>query len=747
MQPVNRKPAMEKTDMVPSNEGISSSSRRQFFLKATAIVGGGMLLGVGLFSEDANAAAMAVNKETSFAPGAFIRIAPDGQVTLIMPAVEMGQGTYTSVPMILAEELDVSLDNVKLEAAPRNQKLYGNPIYVIQVTGGSTTMHGWWMPLRKAGASARAMLVSAAASQWSVTPESCRTENGVVFHDATGRSIGYGALASRAAMVTPPANPALKDPNAFRLIGTPHKRLDTADKVNGNLKYGIDVMLPGMLFATLASSPTFGGTVASVDIAKARAVKGVREVVVLPDLVGVIGDHMWAAKTGLEALSVKWDAGANHAVSQASIQAGLDHANATENGVVAKQRGDAMARLQGDGVIEATFGFPFLAHAGMEPMNCTVHVRPNTCELWLGTQVIGMAQDAAAKETGLRPDQVIINSFLIGGAFGRRLEIDGVTKAVRIAKHVNVPVKVVWSREEDIQQEYYRPVYRSTISARVEDGKVTAWRHRVVGPSIIARWLPEFFTQGIDVDAVDGAVENPYDIPNFRVEYIRHEPKAVPMSFWRGVGPNNTIFSTECLIDHLAHETKTDPVAFRRNMLAKTPRALRVLDLVAAKAGWGTAPPAETASASERVGRGVALQWSWTTYVATIADVMVDDGGNVKVTRIVCAVDCGTIVNPDGVIAQIQGGSIFGISAVLHGEITIEGGRVQQSNFHDYRVLRITEAPTIEVHLVESGEVPGGMGEPGTVVVQPAVVNAIYAATGTRLTQMPVDPKLLKRTA
>ncbi|QXQ05049.1 molybdopterin-dependent oxidoreductase [Sphingosinicellaceae bacterium] len=713
--------------------GLSGGLSRRGLLKTGAAVGGGLLVAVSFPRGHADAAG--TGTPGVFAPDAFIRIGRDGLVTLVMAQVEMGQGTHTSIPMLIAEELDVTLDHVRLEEAPPDDAKYGNPIFQIQMTGGSTSIRALWLPMRKAGASARALLVGAAAKGWGVDPTSCRTLAGVVYHDASGRKAEYGSLVDRASGMTPPANPLLKPASAFRLLGTPAKRLDTADKVNGKAVYGIDAMPISVKFASLACSPVLGGKVAHVDQTQALAVKGVRQVVVLDDMVAVVGDHMWAAKQGLDALVIEWAEGANAAVDSDGIWQALAAAG-DKPGVTVKKTGD-QAKLGGDGLIEARYELPFLAHAALEPMNCTVHVRPDGCELWVGTQVATNAVRIAAKETGLRVDQIKLNNHLIGGGFGRRLEVDGIGKAVRIAMKVDGPVKVVWTREEDIARSTYRPVYHNRMSARLENGKPVAWSQRIVGSAIIARFLPPAFKDGIDIDAVDGATELPYDLPNFHLDYVRHEPVGVDTCFWRGVGPNSNIFSAECFMDRLAKEAGADPVAFRRSLLGHSPRALGVLDLVTAKAGWGGALPA-------RSGRGVCLQSAFGSFIACVAEVAVDEDGEVRVSRLTVAVDCGSIVNPDTIAAQLQGGMIFGLTAALHGNITLARGRVEQSNYHDYRMLRINETPRIEVHIIPSTEAPGGIGEPGTVVVQPAVANAVYAATGVQMTRMPIDRKLLK---
>jgi isoquinoline 1-oxidoreductase subunit beta len=717
--------------MTPSSS-IRKLTRRAM-LKATAAAGGGLMLGVSI---PRLAPAFAAESDADFAPNAFVRIDQDSKVTFTIPQVEMGQGVYTSLSMILAEELDAPFERVTAVAAPPNDKLYANPLIGFQVTGGSTSVRAFWKPLRIAGAAARAMLVEAAAAKWSVDPASCRTENGEVFHDATTRKAAYGELVQAAAALTPPQNPPLKPAADFKLIGKSLKRLDTPDKVNGKAVYGIDARPPGVKIATLASCPVFGGKVAHVDDARARSVPGVRQIVVLDDLVAVVGDHMWAARQGLEALDVTWDEGPNAMVSTADVLNGLVAASEKE-GAVAKSTGD-IAKGLGEGTkLEATYHVPFLAHAPMEPMNCAVHVRPDACEIWVGNQVITRAQAIAAQVTGLPLEKVIVHNHLIGGGFGRRLEVDYIGKAVRIAQKVDGPVKVIWTREEDIQQALYRPFYFDRFQASLSGGKIMAWSHRIAGSSVIARFAPPAFKDGLDPDAVDGAIDLPYDTPNLHVEYVRAEPPGgVQTCFWRSVGPGHNIFVVESFVDELAHAAGQDPVAFRRAHLAKDPRLLACLDLAAEKGAWGSALPA-------RVGRGVACQSVFGSYVAAIVEAEVDNDGEVAVRRVTAAVDSGTVVNPDSVEAQIQGGLIFGLTAALYDEITIAKGRVQQSNFNNYRIMRINEAPAIDVHLVRNGEAPGGIGEPGTSIAGPALANALFAATGARLRSLPVDRKLL----
>lgn len=666
-----------------------------------------------------------------FAPNAFIRIDHAGKTTLVMPQVEMGQGVYTAVAMILADELDADFSRVALEAAPPNEKLYGNPMLGVQATGNSNSIRAFWEPLRKAGAGARAMLIEAAARQWQVDPASCSAANSKVTHAASGRTLGYGDLVDAASDLPVPANPPLKQPKDFTLIGKPLKRLDTPNKTDGKVIYGIDSMLPDMKFATLAACPVFGGKVARVDDSAAKNVPGVHKVVVLDDLVAVVGDHMWAAKQGLDALVVKWDEGPNAKVNSHDIWEDL-RAESEKNGVVAKSVGDVAKGLSQGERLDAAYELPFLAHATMEPMNCTVRLTPGACEIWLGTQVMTRVQAAAAKAAGVPVDKVTVNNHLLGGGFGRRLEADMVASAVRIAKEVDTPIKVVWTREEDMQHDVYRPAYRDVISASLSGGKIVAWKYRVAGSSVMARWLPPAFKNGIDIDAVDSAVDLPYDIPNLHVEYKRAEPPAVPTGFWRGVGPNNNVFAIECFIDELARKAKMDPVAFRRGMLTNNPRLLAALDLVAEKSDWGKPLPART-------GRGVSVQPSFASFIATVVEAEVDDHGEVHLRRVTSAVDTGIAVNPDTIVAQLQGGLVFGLTAALYGEITIDKGRVRQSNFNDYRMLRIDEVPHIDVHVIKSGEAPGGIGETGTTAGPPALRNAIYAATGVALRRLPID--------
>jgi isoquinoline 1-oxidoreductase beta subunit len=717
----------------PTASHASATLSRRNFLVKTALAGGGLVLSLSLpFGESKSSSA------ATFEPNAFIRIGPDGEVVLTMPYVEMGQGTYTSIPMLIAEELEVGLDQVRLEHAPPNEKLYANPLLGVQATGNSNAIRGAWKPLREAGATARIMLIEAAARRWGVDAGHCRAEAGEVLHAPSGRRLKYGELAAYAAMIAPPAKVVLKNANEFKLIGTPVRRLDVSGKVNGSALYGIDVRPPGLKIATLAQSPVFGGRLKKVDDSAAMAIKGVRQIVRLDDAVAVVADHMGAAKKGLAALKIEWEDGRHAGLTTQDIARELEDAT-LKAGPVAQDVGDAAKALAGAATrVQASYHLPFLAHATMEPMNCTVHFRGHECEIWVGTQAIARVQAMAAKAAGLPPDKVTVHNHLIGGGFGRRLEADGAVRAVEIAKQVDGPVKVVWTREEDIQHDMYRPYWVDRIEAGLdESGRPVAWTNRFAGSSVIARWLPPAFKNGLDPDTTEGAIDLVYSLPNVHVEYVRVEPPGIPTAFWRSVGPSHNVFVTESFIDELAAAAKQDAVAYRRALLDHNPRAKAVLDLAAEKAGWGTPLP-------QGRGRGVALQNVFGSYLAQVAEVEVAKDGSVRVHRVVCAMDCGIVVNPDTVQAQIQSGVMFGVTAALYGEITLKSGRVEQTNFDTYQMLRIDQAPAIEVYLVKSTEPPGGMGEAGTSGIVPAVANAIFAATGRRLRKMPIDPDALK---
>jgi isoquinoline 1-oxidoreductase beta subunit len=669
--------------------------------------------------------------EAAFAPNAWVRIAPDGTVTIVVAQAEMGQGVHTSLPMLVAEELDVDLSTVKLEVAPANDALYANPAIGFQATGGSTAVRAFYEPLRKAGAAAREMLVTAAAADWGVPAHECTTAQGVVQHAASGRSAPYGALAARAAALPVPGNPKLKDPASFRLVGKPVHRTDTRDKVNGRAVFGLDVQVPGMLTAVVARCPVFGGRAKGFDAAAAKGVKGVREVLAIRSGVAVVADGFWPARQGREALRITWDEGANAKASSAGIRQ-LFRRAASRAGIVARNEGNAARALAGAArKVEAVYEVPFLAHATMEPMNCTAHVRADRAEVWVGTQAPTLAQKVVAGVTGLKPESVAVHTTLLGGGFGRRFEMDMVAEAAEVSKAVGAPVKVVYTREDDTRHDFYRPATYNVFRAGLDrQGRPIAWTHRVVGPSIFARAAPQWLDKtGLDSTSVEGAANLPYAIPNLRVDWVRHDT-AVPVGFWRSVGGSQNAFITESFVDELAHAARQDPFEFRRRLLEHHPRHRAVLELAAEKAGWGAPLPAGRA-------RGIAVHESFGSYVAEVAEVSVAEG-RVRVHRVVCAVDCGTVVNPDTVVAQMESGIVYGLTAALHGAITLERGRVQQSNFHDYPLLRLNEMPLVETHILPSTAAPGGVGEPGVPPAAPAVTNAVFALTGKRVRSLPI---------
>ena len=721
------------------------TSRRNFMRTGLA-VGGGLLVELYLPvrargdtpPEAAQDAALKPQPAAPgiFAPNAYIRIPPAGPITFIMSNTECGQGIYTSSCMLLAEELDVDMDQIQPEHALPDPKLYLNPLLGEQATGGSTSTMSSFDPLRKAGATARMMLVAAAARQWGVDAASCVAARGMVSHAASGRHLSYGQLATAAAAETPPSDVKLKDPAQWRLIGKPVHRLDTPDKVNGVMRFGIDVSVPGMKFATVAACPVLGGKLLGIDEAAARAVPGVRDVRKLDNAVAVIGDHTWAAISGLREAAPRWDDGPNGGVSTRKIIEALSDASQNGEPVIANRQGDAPGSIGGAAQrVDAVYQLPFLSHAPMEPINCTIHIRPDGADVWTGTQVPVRAQAVVAKVAGLKPEQVVMHNQYMGGAFGRRLDVDGVEQAARIAKDLGYPVKVTWTREEDIQHDLYRPYYYDRISAGLDgNGKIVGWQHRTTASSVMARWAPSGMKQDgkLDPDTVEGATDTPYEIPAQLNEFVRHETPGVITAWWRGVGPTHNIFVVEGFVDELAASKNIDAVEFRRQHIAqKHPRALHVLNTVAEKSGWGQPLP-------HGVGRGVALQLAFNSYVATVIEAEVSDKGEIRLRQIHTAVDCGQVVNPDTVEAQMQGGLLFGLSMAMYSEITHERGRVEQSNFHDYRILRMNETPPVHVYIVSTPGAPiGGIGEAGTAAAAPALVNAIFAATGRRLRRIP----------
>jgi isoquinoline 1-oxidoreductase beta subunit len=718
---------------------VTTTLTRRRFIVTSAAVAGALVIGVavrGLRRAPAGGSA------PSDVLNAFVRIAPSGQVTLVMPKVEMGQGTYTSLPMLIAEELEVDLAKVTLEPAPPDPAVYGFPvdpeapegIERDQATGTSLSIIQCWEPLRQAGATARLMLVQAAAKRWRVPPESCHAESGEVIHAASGRRLGYGALARAAAALPVPPPPPLKEPKNFRLIGRNTPRRDTPSKVNGSAIFGIDVRPPHSKVALVAISPVEGGRIAEpLANDAALAVRGVTQVVNEGDVIAVVAEHTWAAMKGMKALNPRWQSGHNAGVQQAAIVAALEAA-AREPGVVAALKGKpADAAAHAVTHVDAVYHQPFLAHATLEPMNCTIDWRTDGCEIWVGTQVPDRAV-AKLAQLGLTPQQIQLHNQLIGGGFGRRLEVDGIVIAARIARHVVGPVRVLWTREQDIQHDRYRPYYIDRLSAALDTrGRPVSWRHTIAGTGLWALYYGEdTVPKGVDYDAITAAAADiVYPLENMEVRFVRRDPQGVPTGWWRGVGATRGVFVVESFIDELAAAAQQDPVRYRRALL-KDARLRAVLDLAADRAGWGMALPAGS-------GRGVSMQHAFGSYLALVAEVSVNEKGEPRVERVVCAMDCGRVVNPDGVRAQLEGGVTFGLSAALGNEITIANGRVQQSNFHDFQSLRITEAPRIETHLISSGEAPGGVGETGTACVAAALCNAIFAATGKRVRTLPVS--------
>lgn len=715
---------------------VANPSRRDL-LKA----GGAAALVVGFALPCVSGRTLAASPTPVFAPNAYLRITPDDRVTVVCGSSEMGQGVLTAIPMLLAEELDADWNRVHVEQAPVDNAFI-NPMFGIQATGGSTTVRAHWEPMRKAGAAAREMLVAAAAAQWKVDAASLRTENGQVMAP-DGRKLGYGALVAAASTQAVPANPKLKDSKDFKLLGKPLKRLDTPAKVNGKALYGIDAQVPGLVVAVMARAPMPGAKPASVNDTKAKLVKGVQQVITIPSGVAVLADGYWAAKKGRDALEINWDLGANTGLSTPKVTAILiEGADAAES--VATDVGNLRdAAASSIATVDALYEAPFLAHACMEPMNCTAWVRGQgddaTVEIWAGTQSQGPAQGILAQVAQATPAKVKINTMMLGGGFGRRFAPDFTIDATLLSKISGKPVKLIYSREDDMAAGFYRPASVARFSGAIDaQGKPSLLRLGVSSPSIMASsGFMKIPDSGVDELAMEGLTDHPYDIPNQRIAYGRREP-GPKVWFWRSVGHSQNIFFMEGFIDELAVAAKADPFEFRRRLMSKQPRYRGVLELAADKAGWGKPLPAG-------VFRGIAVAKSFGSYVAEVAEVSVGANGTPKVHRVVAAVDCGMTVNPEIIRRQIEGAIVYGLSAALYEKITLKDGKVEQGNFHDYPVLRMSDMPKVEVHILPSTEKPGGIGEPGTPPIAPAVVNAIYAATGKRLRSLPIDASALKK--
>jgi len=692
----------------------------------------GLLIGFYLPDCVEALAAAPAAPEAAVALNAWIHVGTDDLVTILIDKSEMGQSILTGLAMLAAEELECDWKKVRTEFAPAD-KAYVNPQFGVQGTGGSSATRTSWEPLRRAGAAARMMLLEAAAQKWGVDKSECRAENGAVLHAATKRQLTYGSLAEAAAKLPVPQNVPLKDPKEFRIIGKPAKRLDTPDKVNGSAQYGIDVRLPGMYYAVVARCPVFGGKVASFDATKAKAVPGVKDVIQISDGVAVVAGNTWTAMEGRRALEVKWDEGPNSSVSTESISK-LLAGRAAQPGAIGRKEGDVAAGLASAAKkIEAEYEVPFLAHATMEPQNCTAHARADRCDVWAPTQNQTNTQAIAAMITGLDPKAVFVHTTFLGGGFGRRFETDFVAEAVEISKAIGGPVKVTWSREDDIQHDYYRTASHAHFTAGLDaDGWPVVWVNTIACPSLMARFGP--LKDNFDRRSVEICDSVPYAIPNILVDYQLADV-GIPIGFWRSVGASQNGFFLESFIDEIAAAGKKDPYALRRRLLAKSPRHLAALETAAEKAGWGAPLPADRF-------RGIAVVSSYFGYVAQVIEISVDrKARTLKVRRVVCALDCGRIVNPASIDAQVKSSVVYGLTAALRGAITIERGRVLQKNFNDYQVLRIHEMPVVDVHIIPSEEAPTGAGEFTLPPVAPALCNAIFAATGNRVRRLPIHPE------
>ena len=754
--------------------GPKNKSRRRFFI-AVALVGGGLLVGYALRGRDRLARVPAFARGgKAFALNGWVKIDPDGTVTVAVPHQEMGQGITTALPMLVAEELDADWSTVRAEQAPVD-KIYGNMVVLgdslpfdpddrgafasalrwvahkasetlgLMVTGGSTSVRDGWEPMRVAGASAREMLVAVAAKRWNTAPAECFTDAGYVLRRGSGEKLGYGELAAEAAQLEPPRKPKLKARTDYKLIGTPAPRLDTPAKVDGSAQFGIDVRLPHMLYAAIRQCPVFGGALKAYDAAKLRGLPGFKAAVPVLGGVAVVADSWWRAKRALDQLEITWDEGPHAALDSGAIFAqygrDLEHGKATTYA----ERGDAVGALaKAAKVVEAEYRVPFLAHATMEPMNCTARFGNGRCEVWAPNQSPTLVQWVASRAASVDFGSVTVHTTFLGGGFGRRAEMDYVVQAVTVAKAVpGTPVKLVWSREEDIRHDTYRPAAISKFRAALDGaGAPLAWWNRIVGPSVTRSFMDRLLPWGgmdypPDKTNAEGADDLPYELANLRVEHVLSKTP-VPVGFWRSVGHSYNAFFTECFLDELAAAAGKDPYAFRRGLLATHPRHLRVLATAAEKAGWGTTP-------APGIGRGIALHASFRAIVAQVAEVSVTDKGEVRVQRVVCAVDCGTAINPDTIAAQMESGIVFGLTAALYGEITLDKGRIEQANFPDYRMLRLADMPEAETHIVESGAALGGIGEVGTPPIAPAVANAVFAATGKRVRSLPIRASELAR--
>lgn len=718
--------------------GILNVSRRNFC--RAGLLGGGLVLAFSLPGRRAFGQAAPVGG--SFAPSAFLRIDPKGETTVFANKSEMGQGVYTSLPMLIAEELEADWTKIKVEPAPVDPAFNHTQWGPVQGTGGSTSVRSEWERLRRVGAAARIMLVRAAAETWKVDPAACRAEKSFVIHEASKRRLSYANLVGMASRLKAPQDIPLKDPKEFKIIGQPVKRLDTPEKITGKAVFGFDVQFPGLLTAVVARPPVFGGKMKSFNSDKTKKIPGVKAIIPIASGVAVVAVGFWAATLGREALEIEWEEGPLSGLNTPALREEYA-ALARKPGLVAAARGNPDEALEkASKRLEAEYEVPYLAHACMEPLNCTVDFRGDRCEIWVGTQMQTGDRNAAARILDLKPEQVKLHTTYLGGGFGRRANpaSDFVSEAAQIAKVIGKPIKLIWTREDDTRGGYYRPFWYNRIAAGLdESGNLTAWKHTLVGQSILAGTPFEaMIRNGVDLTSVEGAHDLPYAVPNLLVDL--HSPKTgVPVLWWRSVGHSQTAFVTESFIDEAAHGAGKDPFEFRRTLLEKHPRHKGVLELAAEKAGWGNPLPAGQA-------RGIAVHESFGSFVAQVAEVSISSSGEIKIHRVVCAVDCGRVVNPDTVAAQMESGIVFGLTAALYGEITFKNGRVEQSNFNNYEMLRLNEMPKVEVHIVPSEEALGGIGEPGVPPIAPAVANAIYVLAGKRLRRLPLRTEELKKT-
>ena len=705
--------------------GSMEVSRRDF-LKTGAFAGSSLLIA---FYIPSNATVAEGESVVPFTPNAWLQIDSDGKARIVVAKSEMGQGVLTSLPMLVAEELDIDWSNVSVEQAQSDPLKYGN-----QETGESSSIHDSWDPLRKAGATAREMLITAAAKMWKVKRIDCYAESGAVIHGPTRRKLSYGELVSTAAKLPVPQNVRLKDPKDFRILGTRIPRLDTPQKVDGTAVFGIDVKIPGMLYASIARPPVFGARLARYDASRAKAIQGVRHIVQTGSGIAAVGDTTWIAMKGREALDITWDEGVNANVGSSEIRKAY-HELIKQPGSVARSVGNPMGAFeQLPKKLEALYELPYEAHAAMEPMNCTADVRRDSCEIWAPTQAPELAHIAAVKITGLPFSAIRVHVTLMGGGFGRRLQEDDAIEAVQISREIGAPVKVVWNREDDFQHDFYRPNSLHRLTAGLDaQGNPIVWTHRIVAPSILSYLYTRDIENGMDETITEGALSLPYGIPNIHVDWVsaNHIAPFIPLGWWRSVYNSQTAFAEECFIDEMAVAAGKDPYQFRLQLLAGSPRHKGVLELAAGKAGWETPLP-------DGRYRGIAVYYSFRSWIAQVAEVSVDQEGNVHVHRVVCAIDCGMTVNPSIIEAQMESSIVFGLTAALKGEITFEKGQAVQTNFHVYDILRIGEMPVVETYIVPSKEPPGGVGEPGVPVIAPAIANAVFAATGKRIRQLPI---------